>query len=119
MTGSTPTAFGPYSPVIRRGNLLWTAGVVGRHPDGSVDADFASQVRRTFVNLEGCLRAGDATLGDVVAVTAYLVDPENTAEFNELYESYFCEPYPVRTVVRAGLAAGLLFEMNAQAVVDD
>ncbi len=118
MTQSAPVTFGPYSPVARRGNIVWTAGVVGRYPDSTLDPDFEGQVRRSFGNLERSLRAGDAKLRDVVAVNVFLADLADTAEFNELYAEYFQEPYPVRTTVQAGLAPGVLFEMNAQAVVE-
>ncbi|MFJ6538409.1 RidA family protein [Paenarthrobacter sp. NPDC091711] len=118
-TETTPLTFGHYSSAVRRGNLVYTSGLVGYHDaERTIDPDFGSQVRRTFENLEVSLRSVGATLQDVVSVNAILVHEADNAEFNRIYEEYFtAEPLPVRTRIFAGLSKGVLYEMNAQAIV--
>lgn len=117
----TPLTFGHYSSSVRRGNLVFTSGLVGYHDaNRTIDPDFAGQVHRTFENLKASLQSVGATLQDVVSVNAILVDEADNAEFNKIYEEYFTtEPLPVRTRIFAGLSKGVLYEMNAQAILPE
>lgn len=114
-----PTAFGPYAPAVRRGNFVFTPGVVGYYEDKSIDPDFPSQVRRAFANLEASLAYGGATLADVVATNVFISDAKFHENLNDLYMEFVKEPYPVRTTVIAGLKPGVFFEINAQAILTD
>ena len=51
----------------------------------------------------------------MIKVNAYITDMANFAGFNAVYSEYFTEPYPVRTTVQAGLAPGLLIEIEGTA----
>jgi enamine deaminase RidA (YjgF/YER057c/UK114 family) len=68
-----------------------------------------------MANLVACLRAAGCTLDDVVKVSAFLADLDDFEAFNRVYAEHFAPPYPVRTTVRAGLADGLLVEIDAVA----
>lgn len=113
-----PPPAGAYSPGVRAGNLLFVSGQVPRDPrTGAVVGDnVAAQTRQVLANLEAVLRAGGATLADVVAVTVYLADEGDWGTFNDVYRSTFRAPYPTRTVVGARLR-GILVELSAVAVV--
>ena len=63
-------------------------------------------------NVRAVLATAGATLDDVVAVTAYLADIDDWAEFNETYRATFRAPYPTRTTVGAHLH-GFLVEVSA------
>ena len=106
----------PYSPVVRSGDHVYTAGQVGFDPTGALVAGgVAEQTRQTLANLEACLRAAGCTLDDVVKVNVFLVDLADFDAFNEVYRAAFAEPYPVRTTVQAGLPGGILVEIEAVA----
>jgi 2-iminobutanoate/2-iminopropanoate deaminase len=113
-----PPPAGAYSPGVRAGNLLFVSGQVPRDlRTGAVVGDnVAAQTRQVLGNLEAVLRAGGATLADVVAVTVYLADEGDWGTFNDVYRSTFHAPYPTRTVVGARLR-GILVELSAVAVV--
>jgi 2-iminobutanoate/2-iminopropanoate deaminase len=113
-----PPPAGAYSPGVRAGNLLFVSGQVPRDPrtGAVVGDDVETQSRQVLANLEGVLRAGGATLADVVAVTVYLADEGDWGTFNEVYRATFQPPYPTRTVVGARLR-GILVELSAVAVV--
>ena len=106
----------PYSPVVRSGDHVYTAGQVGFDPSGSLVAGgIAEQTRQTLANLQACLLAAGCTLDDVVKVNVFLVDLDDFDGFNEVYRAAFAEPYPVRTTVQAGLPGGIRVEIEAVA----
>jgi 2-iminobutanoate/2-iminopropanoate deaminase len=112
----TPKA--PYSPVIRSGDLVYTAGQVAFDVNGdTVPGGVAEQTTQTLANLEACLAAAGCTFDDVLKVNVFLVDLAEFAEFNEVYRAAFSEPYPARTTVQAGLVPPLRVEIEAVARV--
>jgi len=111
---ATPKA--PYSPVIVSGDLVVTAGQVAFDLDGNVVGDtIEAQTRQTLENVGRCLAAAGCGFEDVIKINAYITDMANFAGFNGVYRDYFAEPYPVRTTVQAGLAPGLLIEIEGTA----
>jgi 2-iminobutanoate/2-iminopropanoate deaminase len=106
----------PYSPVVVSGDQVFTAGQVAFDEKGAVVAGgVEAQVRQTLANLRSCLEAAGCGLGDVVKINAYLADLTDFDTFNAVYREHFVEPYPARTTVQAGLAPGLLVEIEAVA----
>ena len=91
-----PPPAGAYSPGVRAGNLLVVSGQVPRDPrtGAVVGDDVATQSRQVLANLEGVLRAGGATMADVVSVTVYLADEGDWGAFNAVYRDTFRPPYP-------------------------
>jgi 2-iminobutanoate/2-iminopropanoate deaminase len=106
----------PYSPVVVSGDHVFTAGQVAYDERGELVAGgLEAQTRQVIENLRRCLAAAGCDLGDVVKVTTFLSDMANFADYNQVYEKYFDEPYPARTTVQAGLAPGLLIEIEVVA----
>src|SRR5688572_21584262 len=113
-----PTPVGAYSPGARAGRLLFVSGQVPKDPrTGEVEGDtVTTQTRRTLENVRAVLKAGGASMRDVVSVTVYLANEDDWGEFNTVYKSVFEPPYPARAVVGAGLR-GILVEISAVAWV--
>ncbi len=106
----------PYSPVVRSGDHVYTAGQVAFDATGALVAGGTEeQTRQVLANLEACLGAAGCTFDDVVKVNVFLVDLADFEEFNEVYRAAFTEPYPVRTTVQAGLPGGIRVEIEAVA----
>src|SRR6266699_4847502 len=97
-----PKAIGPYSQAIRAGHLLFASGQIPLDPaSGSiVDGDVGAQTRRVMDNLRAVLAAAGLSLADVVRTTIYVADLNDFAKVNEVYGSYFDEPYPARATVQ-------------------
>ena len=107
-----PKAIGPYSQAVRAGQLLFVSGQVPLDPATGqiVSGDIAAQTRRVFDNLGAVLKAGGRSFADVVRTTVFLADMNDFATVNEVYGTYFSEPYPARATVQVArlpnLAAG-------------
>jgi 2-iminobutanoate/2-iminopropanoate deaminase len=106
----------PYSPVVRSGDHVYTAGQVGFDAEGQLVAGgVAEQTTQALANLALCLRAAGCNLDDVVKVNVFLVDLSEFEAFNAVYREAFDEPYPARTTVQAGLPSGIRVEIEAVA----
>lgn len=106
----------PYSPAVRSGDHVYTAGQVAFGADGQlVPGGIAEQTRQVLANLEACVGAAGCTFADVVKVNVYLLDLGDFEAFNEIYRGAFDEPYPARTTVQAGLPGGIRVEVEAVA----
>jgi 2-iminobutanoate/2-iminopropanoate deaminase len=93
----------PFSPGIRLGNLLFTAGAVGTDAKGHVPSDIRDQARNTLENLRAVLSAGGSDFNRVLKATVYLTDISEFEAMNEVYRTYFSGDLPARTTV--GVAA--------------
>ncbi len=116
-----PPPAGAYSPGVRTANgarLLFVSGQTPRDPATGqiVGTTVEEQTRVTLANLERIVRAGGATLADVVSVTVYLADEKDWGPFDAVYRTVFSPPYPTRAVVGASLR-GILVEISAIAAV--
>ena len=97
-----PKAIGPYSQAIRIGELLFLSGQVALDPATGqlVDGDVSAQTRRVMENLGAVLTSAGLSFADVARTTIFLADMSDFAKVNEVYGSYFSEPYPARATVQ-------------------
>lgn len=117
---SAAPAIGPYSPGIRVGNLLFLSGQIPLDPatGQTVDGDIRAQTTRVLQNVGELLKAGGADFAHVVRTTIFLADMADFAAVNEVYATYFSEPYPARATVQvARLPRDVRVEIDAIAVV--
>lgn len=116
-----PAPAGAYSPGVRTANnssLLFVSGQTPRNPaTGQIEGTTVEeQTRVTLANLERILRAGGASLTDVVSVTVYLADENDWGTFDQVYRTVFSAPFPTRAVVGAQLR-GIRVEISAIAAI--
>jgi 2-iminobutanoate/2-iminopropanoate deaminase len=118
--GSAP-AIGPYSPGLRVGQMLFLSGQIPLDPATGqvVEGDIAVQARRVLDNMGALLQAAGAGFAQVAKTTIYLADLADFAAVNEIYASYFGQPYPARATVQvARLPRDVRVEIDAIAVLD-
>ena len=109
---------GPYTPIVRGGDLLFTAGQVGIANGAIVEGGLEAELRQVFANLRGVLSSANASLADVVKTTVFLVDMDDYATMNEIYMEEFGEHRPARSAVAvAKLPLGAQVEIEAIATV--
>lgn len=119
-TTSAP-AIGPYSPALRVGQFLFLSGQIPLDPATGqlVDGDIRVQTRRVLDNMGELLRAAGAEFSHVGRTTIFLADLNDFAIVNEIYASYFTEPYPARATVQvARLPRDVRVEIDAIAILD-
>lgn len=117
-----PKAIGPYSQAIRVGPLLFLSGQVPLDPATGqmVEGDVAAQTRRVMDNLSAVLQSAGLTFADVARTTIFLADMNDFVKVNEVYGSYFSEPYPARATVQvARLPKDARVEIDAIAAFRD
>ena len=101
---------GKYPHIKRAGDFLFVSGTSSRRPDNTIEGaevdhlgttrlDIQAQTRAVIENVCDILRSADATLKDVVEITAYLVSMNDFAGYNEVYGEYFDYDGPARTTV--------------------
>ena len=115
-TENAPKAQGPYSQAVRAGGLLFVAGQIPLDPltGDLVGGDVVAQARRVLDNIGAVLKAGGLSFADVVRTTVFLADLEDFAAMNQVYGTYFTEPYPARATVQvARLPRDVRIEIDA------
>ena len=119
-TPDAPAAVGAYSQAIVGNGFVFCSGQVPLDPQTGelVTGSIADQTRRCLENLAAVLSAAGSSLGEVVKVTAFLLDMNDFPEFNEAYGEFFGEDPPARaTVAVAGLPKGAEVEIECIAQV--
>lgn len=117
-TDRAPAAVGTYSQGRLVGDRVVTAGQIGLDPESGQleDDDFTSEARRTLENVLAVVEDGGGDASSVIQTTVYLTDLDYYDQVNSLYESYFEEPYPARSLVEVrSLPRGARIEIQAEA----
>lgn len=118
------TANAPSSPLysqgVKAGPYVLVSGIVGIDPGtGSLAGDtIQDQVRQAMMNCEAILKAGGATLDDVIEVGVLLTNPDDFAGLNAEYAKWFPSEPPTRYVAKLGVELpGLLVSIRMAAFV--
>ena len=120
-TDAAPKAIGPYSQALLVGNTLYISGQLGIDPATGkrVDGDTAAQAEQALKNIMAILMEENMSMHNVAQVQVFLADIADFAAVNEVYKSFFSEPYPARAAIQAGaLPAGGSVEILVTAVKD-
>lgn len=113
---STPV--GPYTPVVRHGDLVFTSGQIGIVDGRLVEGGLAAQLDQAMANLAAVLADAGVGLADVVKTTVFLVDMADYGTMNERYLAAFGDHRPARSAVAvAALPLGALVEVEAVAAI--
>jgi 2-iminobutanoate/2-iminopropanoate deaminase len=112
VTENAPKPFGPYSQAVKSGNTLYVSGQRPVHPvSGNMPENVVDQARQVLKNIEAVLSAAGATMANVLKVNMYLADLADFAAVNDVYQTFFQEPFPARTTIGAALR-GILVEID-------
>ncbi|MGL2566825.1 RidA family protein [Helicobacter pylori] len=114
-----PKAIGPYSQAIAANDLVFVSGQLGI--DASTGefkgADIHSQTTQSMENIKAILKEAGLGMDSVVKTTILLKSLDDFSVVNEIYGSYFKEPYPARATFQvAKLPKDALVEIEAIAI---
>ena len=119
-TEQAPAAIGPYSQGIVANGFLFTAGQIALDPASGqvVSGDVVAQAEQVFRNLAAVLSAVNASWGDVVKTTVFLMDMHDFPRVNEVYARVMGDARPARSTVQvSGFPRGVLVEIDLVAAV--
>ena len=96
-----PKAVGPYSQAIVAGGFVFASGQLPIDPATGEFAEggIKEQTRQSLTNVTRVLSEAGIDLSHVVKTTVFLSDMANFAAMNEVYATFFSEPYPARSAV--------------------
>ena len=114
-TTKAPAAIGPYSQGIIMGNVLFTSGQIPINPaTGEIPEGVEAQAKQALTNVSKVIEAAGADMSKVVKTTVYIKDMNDFAKINEVYATFFTEPFPARSCVEvARLPKDVLLEVEA------
>ena len=114
-TKNAPAAIGPYSQAIETGGMIFASGQLpidpntGAFPEGGIK----EQTRQSILNAKAILEEAGCSLSNVVKTTVLLSDIADFAAMNEVYASFFSEPFPARSAFAVrDLPKGALIEIE-------
>jgi len=114
-TTAAPAAIGPYSQAVEANGFVFASGQLpidpstGQFPEGGVK----EQTRQSLLNAQAILREAGLELKNVVKTTVFLASMDDFTAMNEVYSSFFSEPFPARSAVAVKtLPKGALVEIE-------
>ena len=117
-TNNAPAAIGPYSQAIEVNGFIFASGQIPIDPATGefVKGGIKEQTRQSLLNAKSILIAAGTDLNRVIKTTVYLSDMANFAAMNEVYSSFFEQPFPARSAVAVkDLPKGALVEVEVLA----
>lgn len=100
MTDQAPAAAHILSQGVISNGFIFVSGQVHVKPDGNlVEGSTTEKIEQIMSNISAILKAAKSGMDDIVKVIIYVTDMSVMPELNEVYPSYFTEPYPVREAI--------------------
>ncbi len=114
-TQNAPKAIGPYSQGVSFGDLIFTSGQIPVNPATSeIPSGIVEQTKQALLNVSAVLEAAGSSMDKVLKTVVSIKDMNDFTAMNEVYSSFFNEPFPARTTVEvARLPKDVLVEIEA------
>lgn len=97
-TNNAPAAIGPYSQALTTGALIFTSGQLPLAPGSkTIPDDIKAQATASLANVKAILEEAGSSLSKVLKTTVFLTDMKDFAAVNEVYSTFFSQPYPARS----------------------
>ena len=100
-TNNAPAAIGPYSQAIEVNGFVFASGQIPIDPKTGnfVEGGIKEQTAQALTNAGNILKEAGTDLTHVVKTTVYLADMADFAAMNEVYATFFSQPFPARSAV--------------------
>ncbi|KAH9973370.1 Endoribonuclease L-PSP/chorismate mutase-like protein [Lactifluus volemus] len=119
-TEDAPAAIGPYAQAVVSPPFVFVSGCLGFDPKTGqfVDGGIEGQAHQALQNLKSVVEASGSEVGRVVKTTIFLKDLNDFATVNTIYQRFFGEHKPARSLVEVSrIPRDGLFEIEAIASV--
>lgn len=117
-TNNAPAAIGPYSQAIEVNGFIFASGQIPIDPSTGnfVEGGIKEQTKQAITNAKNILNEAETDLAHVVKTTVYLANMADFAAMNEVYATFFQQPFPARSAVAVkDLPKGALVEVEVLA----
>ena len=100
-TNNAPAAIGPYSQAIEVNGFIFASGQIPIDPSTGnfVEGGIKEQTKQAITNAKNILKEAGTDLAHVVKTTVYLANMADFAAMNEVYATFFQQPFPARSAV--------------------
>jgi 2-iminobutanoate/2-iminopropanoate deaminase len=96
-----PAAIGPYSQGIEAQGCVYVSGQLPVNAEtNEMETGIQKQTDRCLRNISSVLESAGISMEDVVKTTVFMTDLEQFGSMNEVYSSYFKDPFPSRSTVQ-------------------
>ncbi|MEZ7712796.1 RidA family protein [Segatella salivae] len=117
-TNNAPAAIGPYSQAIEVNGFIFASGQIPIDPSTGnfVEGGIKEQTKQAITNAKNILKEAGTDLAHVVKTTVYLANMADFVAMNEVYATFFQQPFPARSAVAVkDLPKGALVEVEVLA----
>jgi len=118
-TQKAPKAVGPYSQAVESNGLIFVSGQIPLDAQTGelVVGGVKEQCIQVLKNIQFILQEAGCGFENVIKSTVYLTDMKDFAIMNEVYSTFYKEPYPARVAFAVvALPKGALLEIDVIAV---
>ena len=101
----------PFSEAVRVGDTVYLSGQIGVIPGTMkvIEGGMQAEAKQTLENIRTTLHTHGLSMSNIVKCTVMLADMSEWAAFNEIYASFFEQPYPARSAALACLSPAQSF----------
>ena len=119
LSNNAPSPMGPYSQAVKSGNMIFISGQIAINPTTNtlVNDNIQKETEMVMENIKNILNECNCTFDNVVKCSIFLSNMDLFTSVNEIYGSYFNEPYPARETVEVScLPKNVNIEISAIAI---
>ena len=113
-TNGAPAAIGPYSQAVEANGFVYLSGQLPIDPQtGKMPEGIQAQTQQALENVKAILAEVGLTMKNVVKTTVMLADIADFGGMNEVYATFFDEPFPARSAFAVrDVPKGALLELE-------
>jgi 2-iminobutanoate/2-iminopropanoate deaminase len=121
MTSEAPKPIGPFSQATVAGNMIFVSAMLPLHTaTGKMMTDnIEIETKQVMENIKAILLKAGVGLDAVVKASIFLKDMQHYKTVNNVYSSFFTEPFPARETIEVrALPLDVNIEISVIAVIN-
>ncbi|MFT5338135.1 MAG: 2-iminobutanoate/2-iminopropanoate deaminase [Luteibaculaceae bacterium] len=97
-----PAPIGPYSQAVEVNNTIYISGQIGLDPSTGdwINSSVSAETEQVLKNIKSLIEASGLSMNNVVKCSIFLKDLADFNAVNEVYSTFFSEPFPARECVQ-------------------
>ena len=101
LSNNAPQPIGPYSQAVKINNMIFISGQIAINPKTNllVNTNPKEETKMVMENIKHILDECNCTFDHIVKCSIFLSNMGLFESVNEVYGSYFSEPFPARETV--------------------